>query len=1289
MRKNFFRVLWAIALVFGVVLNSHAQFSKTILFNGSIVDEEGGEDATYIIQEVDTDPSLITYTTGVGEQAVELDSASGFKLPMEVTDALMASNIWSFQMRFKITDFGAGDGNRTLVNLKRSGTSTAPYFAIRTSKSTDTEGRVVFQMDDRNTRVQLFAFYFKLDEWVNLSFTIDFANQNFTLSGGTYTVSMNYTDFDYETFKTWGDANSLQYKQFFIGYHQNLAQVQKSTDPRYYIANSANLIIDELTISNEPPATEVGVFENALQQLTSHLNGDITLPDTEISTYISDALTNYSGNYLTSKTIVDAYLQAYEAAYEPLFNHSNASASFSDKHDEFGWVQLTLYLDILDNYVTNEHLSEVGELAFETADAFPGPVAETAERLDNQIVTINGAFSLDPGYNGVINDGSYTTSARRGTGYYAAPGEIVTVQVPASLVGIGAEIVVGTFTQDVIGKIDKGIRRFPRPIKYFEIVGETMQVMNPLGGIIYIYVPNGSNFGNIDITISGAVKFAYYEQSVTNQTDLAEFEALVVSGDVLWAEVATDNFMYTAPTAFFKRDDIAETVAAWDNMWEAYQLYNGRPSMSHRPEHLVIDKMSMWNTLAGGYPMVLTWGTAPFIGDFWIDVAGCNMMNILDFDQAIKDEKATYWHEMTHHTNVPTLPTEAECIVELAYVVTNHIGLGMPLDSAMKYSERGFYTRNDAIIDWVIEPNFRNNEEMTTIQRRYQQRGYSKYVDIGAMFGWDSLGLINKKFYDDWTAMGGQVNDPDGFRITDTEWILASCEALNVNVAPLYHFWGEQPHDSILSVVNDYPRSKKIYQRLREIRDFIPTTPEGFQPYFDDHAPKGNVDPTQAYNYALANWNSIMLYDSIIAQIDSVLIWYYGGDFDQDGYLFYDDCDDMDPTIHLFDLTINIEACNSYDFNGSTLTASGEYHGTFNSVHGCDSLVTLNLTILQSSDSIIYETACGSYDFLGTLLTNSGVYQHTLSNSVGCDSLITLNLTIKGSTENVISVAACGEYDFMGSVLSTSGKYRDTLTNSVGCDSLIVLNLTISEPTETIINEIACSEYKFFGNTLTESGVYRETLINSAGCDSLVTLNLEILELKEWNIDKKVCGEYEFNGKILTKSGSYQATFQTNSGCDSLVTLNLTVHKTVEIDTTLAVCNKYILNGQVLTESGNYSAVFPRFSGCDSLVNLSLIILDPEGVECKGSVTGLDDESDLELVNIYPNPTGGPITVELGKEYVQVKLDILATSGKLLQSEEYSNTALIRTKLDLPPGTYVLRITGEGTTQITQRIIKK
>ena len=74
----------------------------------------------------------------------------------------------------------------------------------------------------------------------------------------------------------------------------------------------------------------------------------------------------------------------------------------------------------------------------------------------------------------------------------------------------------------------------------------------------------------------------------------------------------------------------------------------------------------------------------------------------------------------------------------------------------------------------------------------------------------------------------------------------------------------------------------------------------------------------------------------------------------------------------------------------------------------CDSLVTLNLTINESNEIVENVEACDSYEFDGAVLTASGQYQANFLNAAGCDSLVTLNLTIHESYQIEQSVESCG-----------------------------------------------------------------------------------------------------------------------------------------------------------------------------------------------------------------------------------------------------------------------------------------
>ena len=99
--------------------------------------------------------------------------------------------------------------------------------------------------------------------------------------------------------------------------------------------------------------------------------------------------------------------------------------------------------------------------------------------------------------------------------------------------------------------------------------------------------------------------------------------------------------------------------------------------------------------------------------------------------------------------------------------------------------------------------------------------------------------------------------------------------------------------------------------------------------------------------------------------------------------------------------TINVSSCESYTVpsNDETYVTSGVYHDTIPNAALCDSIITINLTIKNNTTSTISPVACGSYTVPSTDETYmvSGTYMDTIPNAAGCDSIITINLTITGS----------------------------------------------------------------------------------------------------------------------------------------------------------------------------------------------------------------------------------------------------------------------------------------------------
>jgi hypothetical protein len=98
--------------------------------------------------------------------------------------------------------------------------------------------------------------------------------------------------------------------------------------------------------------------------------------------------------------------------------------------------------------------------------------------------------------------------------------------------------------------------------------------------------------------------------------------------------------------------------------------------------------------------------------------------------------------------------------------------------------------------------------------------------------------------------------------------------------------------------------------------------------------------------------------------------------------------------------SIQVNSCNTYTWaqTGQTFNSSGLYHDTLQNVNGCDSIISLNLTInanVQGGTTV--QSACDSYTWNNQTYTQSGLYTQVLSTVNGCDSTVTLDLTLNYS----------------------------------------------------------------------------------------------------------------------------------------------------------------------------------------------------------------------------------------------------------------------------------------------------
>lgn len=384
-----------------------------------------------------------------------------------------------------------------------------------------------------------------------------------------------------------------------------------------------------------------------------------------------------------------------------------------------------------------------------------------------------------------------------------------------------------------------------------------------------------------------------------------------------------------------------------------------------------------------------------------------------------------------------------------------------------------------------------------------------------------------------------------------------------------------------------------------------------------------------------------------------------------------------------YNTTVSMTKCNNqlpFVWNGINVTAGGPaaavYHTT--TAAGCDSNVTLNLTVNAVLNTTVNQTICTNqlpYAWNGIVVNAGGVGAavfHT-SNVSGCDSNVTLNLTVTPVKTNTVSLTRCSnQLPFTwngivipaGSVSNPAAAVFNTVT-AAGCDSIVTLNLTVNPVKNHTVNDTVCANhlpYVWNGISVSAGGtaaaVY--TTLSSVNCDSIVTLNLVVKPVSSLLVKDTVCQNqlpYSWNGINVVAGGPAAATYTVNNanGCDSVVTLSLFVRPVIHHTQFLTKCANqmpFSWNGINVTTGGAAAAqvTMPSLiTGCDSITTLNLTVQSPVVVAASvsgcgqavfegntyaasqilkdtlNSVAGCDSAYRTITINVYPK---NPVTTD-------------------------------------------------------------
>ena len=294
----------------------------------------------------------------------------------------------------------------------------------------------------------------------------------------------------------------------------------------------------------------------------------------------------------------------------------------------------------------------------------------------------------------------------------------------------------------------------------------------------------------------------------------------------------------------------------------------------------------------------------------------------------------------------------------------------------------------------------------------------------------------------------------------------------------------------------------------------------------------------------------------------------------------------------------------SYEFKGNTYTEAGIYRDTLRATNGCDSIVTLILTVNKPYYNIIRETILEGqyYVFFGDTIRETKAVTHSTRTPEGCDSTTILELTVHQLVDTVITVCSyelpyvwTNKWNGLTETFYKEGTYRND-TSMNGEHYFYGVKLEVRQPSDTTIYREICegSSYSFNGRDLTVGGEYRDTLINTIGCDSVIILHLNVLKTYHNVVYHSIFegDSVEFLGNYYKTAGNYPFHFTSSFGCDSIIELQLTVNRL--FDDSISICANdlpYVWKGKTIYESGIYRDTVINTQGKETVIGLKVTVL--------------------------------------------------------------------------------------------------
>ncbi len=184
----------------------------------------------------------------------------------------------------------------------------------------------------------------------------------------------------------------------------------------------------------------------------------------------------------------------------------------------------------------------------------------------------------------------------------------------------------------------------------------------------------------------------------------------------------------------------------------------------------------------------------------------------------------------------------------------------------------------------------------------------------------------------------------------------------------------------------------------------------------------------------------------------------------------------------------------------------------------------------------------------------------------------------------------------------------------------------------------------------------------------------------------------DFNIGPATEGTYYVATYDTSRNIGGLDRVAINIHPSYYETDAVTILDTELpytyrdTTFEIGTTSGTYVFRHTTAAGCDSILTLSLTV-NHEEPEDTSSINNYDAHA--VLMNIYPNPTSGEITIACSSVKENTSIHLYTIFGKKLWTKMMASQQMEINLSNLPSGIYFLQMTENGNILTTEKIIKQ